>query len=303
MNDDTLVVIGATVVAYDQCIGDEATFVDLLERGQLPPLVLLKTVRDVELILNGIKYKLRCTRTGTGEFGITVAGNTSKSVSSTVRMLSDGGYLIGTGGKSQVAYQTSKAESAGGMRLSVGGRTISFSPDYDPSSLRTDVAGKLIKKLVPDGAHVKKGGAYAEIEVMKMFMPLKVEESGVISWAANEGAALTAGDLLARLELENPDNVSAATVFQGDLDVMGWGSLDSLTTASSSNGGRPHIALREAMSRLRNGMAGYVLSPGMIDKIIQTNFPYGHHGWMLQLFLQGIQVSQSRAIHVHRMHP
>ncbi|KAL3763729.1 hypothetical protein ACHAW5_006173, partial [Stephanodiscus triporus] len=197
-------------------------------------------VRDVELILDGVKYKLRCTRTGSGEFSISVA------------------------------YQTSRAESAGGMRLSVSGRTISFSPDYDPSSLRTDVAGKLVKKLVPDGAHVKKGGAYAEIEVMKMFMPLKVEESGVISWAANEGAALAAGDLLATLELENPENVSTATVFQGDLNVMGWGSLDASAVAPSSNGGSPHIALREAMSRLRNGMAGYVLLPGAIDQIMKV---------------------------------
>ena len=273
-NDDTLVVIGATVVAYDQCAGDESTFLGLLERGQLPPLGLLRMVRDVELILDGVKYKLRCTRTGSGEFGISVSGNPATSVSSTVRMLSDGGYLIGTGGKSHVAYQTSRAsESAGGgMRLSVGGRTITFSSDYDPSSLRTDVAGKLVKRLVSDGTHVKKGGAYAEIEVMKMFMPLKVEESGVISWAANEGAALAAGDLLATLELENPENVSTATVFQGDLDVVGWGPLDAQPAAAvapSSNGGSPHIALREAMVRLRNGMAGYVLSSGAIDLIMK----------------------------------
>ena len=265
-NDDTLVVIGATVVAYDQCAGNEGTF---LERRHLPSLGLLRMIRDVQLKLDGVKYKLRCTRTGNGKFGISVADNTVKSASSTVRMLSSGGRLISTGGKSQVAYQTSRVESASDMRLSVGGRMISLSPDFDPSSLRTDVAGKLVKKLVPDGAHVKKGGAYAEIKVMKMFMPLKVEESGVILWAAHEGVALAAGDLLATLELENPDNVSSATVFRGDLDVSGWGTLDAPTTASSSNGGRPHIAPKEAMSRLGNGMAGCVLSPGAIEKIMK----------------------------------
>ncbi|KAL9191373.1 hypothetical protein ACHAXT_001079 [Thalassiosira profunda] len=262
LTNGTLAAIGATVVAFDQCSEDEATFLALLERGQLPPLNLLKMVRDVELILDGVKYKLACTRTGASEFQIAVAGNAGKFVTSTVRMLSDGGYLIGHGGKSRVAYRTSKAGAAGGMRLSVAGRTIAFSPDYDPSSLRTDVAGKLVKKLVPDGAFVKKGGAYAEIEVMKMFMPLKVEESGVISWANNEGAALAAGDLLANLELENPDNVSTATVFEGDLDVSGWGSLDA---GASSGSGRPHITLKKALGKLKNGMAGYVLSPGAID--------------------------------------
>ena len=63
-----------------------------------------------------------------------------------------------------------------------------------------------------DGAHVKKGEPYCVIEVMKMFMPLKVEESGVLSWNSNEGAAIAAGDLLATLELDNPENVSTVSV-------------------------------------------------------------------------------------------
>ena len=37
-NCDTLVIIGVTVVACDQCAGDKLTFLGLLERGQLPPL-------------------------------------------------------------------------------------------------------------------------------------------------------------------------------------------------------------------------------------------------------------------------
>ena len=53
---------------------------------------------------------------------------------------------------------------------------------------------KALKKLKEDGAHVKKGEAYCEIEVMKMFMPLKVDESGVISWCSNEGAAIAPGN-------------------------------------------------------------------------------------------------------------
>ena len=266
LNNDTNVVIGATVVAFGQCSNDEATFLELLDRGQLPPLSLLKMVRDVELILDGIKYKLRCTRTGNNSFQIAVSGNGSKCVSTSVRMLSDGGYLIDIGGKSQVAYQTSKADTASGMRLSINSKNVAFSPDYDPSSLRTDVAGKLVKKLVPNGAHVKKGSPYAEIEVMKMFMPLRVEESGVITWANNEGASLAAGDLLATLDLENPDNVTTATVFAGDLEVTGWGSPDA---PSSSNNKSPHITLRKAMDRLKCGLAGYILSQEAISHVMK----------------------------------
>lgn len=149
------------------------------------------------------------------------------------------------------------------MRMNVGGANIVFSPDYDPSSLRTDVAGKLVKKLVSDGAQVKKGEAYCEIEVMKMFMPLKVEEAGKITWCANEGAAIGPGDLLATLELDNPDNVSQVTLFQGNLNVDGWG----MSVASA--GGRPHILLRRAIDKLKGGMAGYILNENDIDLALE----------------------------------
>jgi acetyl-CoA carboxylase/biotin carboxylase 1 len=259
LNDDTYIVLGAAVVAFDRCSSGEATFLRLLEKGQLPPHSLLDMTQDVELILNGVKYQLRCVRNGPHVFSIGVAGDTSKFVVLNVRVLSDGGYLIDIGGKSHVAYLTNKGDSTTGMRINVGGANIVFSPDYDPSSLRTDVAGKLVKKLVSDGSQVKKGEAYCEIEVMKMFMPLKVEEAGEITWQANEGAAIAPGDVLATLELDNPDNVSQVTLFEGDLNVSGWG------TTPAASGGRPHLLLRNAIEKLEGGMAGYVLNENDID--------------------------------------
>ena len=46
------------------------------------------------------------------------------------------------------------------------------------SFLRAPSTGKLINFLVEDGGHVFTGDVYAEIEVMKMVMELKVEENG-----------------------------------------------------------------------------------------------------------------------------
>jgi acetyl-CoA carboxylase / biotin carboxylase 1 len=158
------------------------------------------------LILNGIKYKLLCTRKGQSSFKIELdTASTDAFVMTNIRLLSDGGFLIEIGGKSHVAYLTGKGDAANGMRLNIAGSTIVFSPDYDPTSLGVDVAGKLVKRLVPDGARVKKGEPYAEIEVMKMFLPLKVEEAGIVEWKANEGAALVPGELLAMFELDNTE--------------------------------------------------------------------------------------------------
>jgi acetyl-CoA carboxylase/biotin carboxylase 1 len=259
LNDHTYVVLGATVLAFDLFKNGEDMFLKLLEKGQLPPQSLLNMTRDVELILSGVKYKLKCIRNGPHVLSICIPGNDTKFVVTNVRVLSDGGYLIDIGGKSHVAYLTNKGDAATGVRLNVGGANVVFSPDYDPSSLRTDVAGKLVKKLVSDGARVKKGEPYGEIEVMKMFMPLKVEEGGKFTWCANEGAALAAGDLLATLELDNPDNVSQVTLFEGDLNVDGWGA------SAPSNAGRPLLLLRNAIEKLEGGMAGYILSEKAVD--------------------------------------
>jgi Biotin-requiring enzyme len=54
----------------------------------------------------------------------------------------------------------------------------------------------------------KAGAAYAEIEVMKMFMPVTVKESGTIHWCISEGATLKPGDKLAILQLDDPSAVT-----------------------------------------------------------------------------------------------
>lgn len=259
LHDHTHVVIGATIVAYDRCKTGEENFVQSLEKGQLPSRSLVSMSHKVELILNGVKYKLSCTRNGPHSFSIASESGVDK-VATSVRVLSDGGYLIDLSGSSHVAYLTSAVDSATGMKINVGGASASFSPDYDPSSLRTDVAGKLVKKLAADGSHLRKGEAYAEVEVMKMFMPLKVDEAGAIVWNINEGAALAPGDLLATLELENPDNVSSVLTFDGDLKVS--------SAAGAATIKRPHLLFRSAIDKLNGAVSGYVMSSEEIEQAL-----------------------------------
>jgi len=258
------VVIGAIALAYDRCMNDEKQFLEALGKGHIPPMNLLSMIRDIELILDGVKYKLRCTRTNSQRFQVSILPSSGKYVESNVRLLSDGGYLTEIGGKTHVAYIGSKGDASTGMRLTIGGSTTVFSPDYDPTKLRTDVAGKLVKKLLPDGAIVEKGQAYCEIEVMKMFMPLRVTESGTLSWCMNEGASISPGDLLASMELSNPENVEKVTIFEEDLDIDGWGS-----GFASPKYGCPHLMLRNAFDILNSGMSGYVLSKEQLQRAME----------------------------------
>ena len=265
LSDHMYIVLAATICAYDSCTNKEKQFIDLLDKGQLPPRSLLSVKQTVELILSKTKYKLLCTRSGQNSFTIALDDNDSSKINTNVRVLSDGGYLIEIGGTSHVAYLASRPDASTGLRMNVGGKNIVFSPDYDPTALRTDVAGKLVKKLKPDNSYVKKGEPYCEIEVMKMFMPLRVEESGVLNWCVNEGASIGAGDLLASIELDNPDNVAKVTLFSATLSIP-----DAATTGISTAEVTPHLVLRTTIDKLESVMSGYLLSENAIDVLFSN---------------------------------
>ena len=62
--------------------------------------------------------------------------------------------------------------------------------DHDPSRLIAETPCKLMRFLVPDGSHVDADVPYAEVEVMKMCMPLLSPASGTIKFRLSEGSAM-----------------------------------------------------------------------------------------------------------------
>jgi acetyl-CoA carboxylase/biotin carboxylase 1 len=62
--------------------------------------------------------------------------------------------------------------------------------EHDPSKLLADTPCKLLRFLVADGSHVDADTPYAEVEVMKMCMPLLLPASGVIHFVMPEGQAM-----------------------------------------------------------------------------------------------------------------
>ena len=50
-----------------------------------------------------------------------------------------------------------------------------------------------MRYLVEDGGHLKVDEPYAEVEVMKMCMPLLAPASGTLHWRMPEGQAMMAG--------------------------------------------------------------------------------------------------------------
>lgn len=90
---------------------------------------------------------------------------------------------------------------------------------FDPSELRTDVTGKVVRYLQDNGGEVQAGQPYVEVEAMKMIMPIKAPESGKITHNLSPGSVISAGDLLASLTLKDPSKVKKILTFSGDFDL------------------------------------------------------------------------------------
>ncbi len=112
-------------------------------------------------------------------------------------------------------------ENALGTRLVMDTLTCLIAKETDPSRLIAASPGKLTRHLVSSGQHVTAGTPYAEVEVMKMMMPLVSPAAGVLAFAVPEGSVLNSGDLIARLDLDDPAAVTRAVNFTGALPELG----------------------------------------------------------------------------------
>ncbi|KAF2868139.1 acetyl-CoA carboxylase [Massariosphaeria phaeospora] len=199
-------------IASEACISEYKTG---LEKGQVPSKDVLKTVFPVDFIYEGYRYKFTATRSSVDSFTLFINGS---KCSVGVRALADGGLLILLSGKSHNIYWK---EEIGATRLSVDGKTCLLEQENDPTQLRTPSPGKLVKFTVENGDHIKKGQAFAEVEVMKMYMPLIAQEDGFVNLIKQPGAALEAGDILGILALDDPSKVKSAQPFLGLLPDLG----------------------------------------------------------------------------------
>lgn len=130
--------------------------------------------------------------------------------------------------------------------------------DHDPSRLVAETPFKLLRFLVDDSCHVSADQAYAEVEVMKMCMPLLTPAAGVIHFRTSEGSAVRAGDLIAALDLDDPTAVKRAVPFEG--------SLPELATPTPVTA-RAHQHFAAAVEGARMILAGYDHD---IDTVVET---------------------------------
>ena len=252
------VLCGAATKAYIASQEDRTEYVSSLERGQVPNKSLLRTIFPIEFIYEGHKYKFTATMSADDTYTLFLNG--TRAVVS-VRSLSDGGLLCAIGGKSHSIYWK---EEPSATRLSVDGKTCLLEAENDPTQLRTPSPGKLVKYVVESGEHVIAGQPYAEVEVMKMCMPLIAQENGVVQTIKQPGSTVNAGDILAILALDDPSKVKHALPFEGTLPEMGEPSVQ---------GSKPVHKFQQYATILRNILAGFdnqVIMNSTLKNIIEV---------------------------------
>ncbi|XP_035212091.1 acetyl-CoA carboxylase-like isoform X1 [Stegodyphus dumicola] len=255
--DTTLAVICGSLHVADRTILDNFhNFQTSLEKGQIMPANILGNTVDVDLIYDGIKYKVQVTKSGPSRYFLSM-NNSYKEIEA--HRLSDGGLLLSVDGAS---YTTYVKEEIDHYRVVIGNQTCVFEKENDPTILRSPSTGKLIQFLVEDGAHVYPSQAYAEIEVMKMVMTLTISESGCIHFVKRPGAVLEAGTILARLELDDPSQMKRAQLFTGVFpndDFPSW------------HGDKLNQVFQAARQELEYILAGYALpDPYFTPKMMQA---------------------------------
>ncbi|CCE64423.1 hypothetical protein TPHA_0H02190 [Tetrapisispora phaffii CBS 4417] len=228
--DPTLAVIcGAATKAF---IASEATrkeYVESLKRGQVPSKSILQTMFPVEFIHEGKRYKFTVAKSAEDRYTLFINGSKCEV---RARKLSDGGLLITIGGKSHTIYWK---EEVSATRLSVDSKSTLLEVENDPTQLRTPSPGKLVKFLVENGDHISSGQPYAEVEVMKMQMPLIAQESGIVQLLKQPGSNIVAGDIIAILTLDDPSKVKHALPFEGMLPEFGSPDIEGTKAAHKFN--------------------------------------------------------------------
>ncbi|KAM3354571.1 hypothetical protein ACQJBY_025337 [Aegilops geniculata] len=209
------VVGGALYEASSRSSSVVTDYVGYLSKGQIPPKHISLVNLTVTLNIDGSKYTIETVRGGPRSYKLRI---NESEVEAEIHSLRDGGLLMQLDGNSHVIYAETEAA---GTRLLINGRTCLLQKEHDPSRLLADTPCKLLRFLVADGSHVVADTPYAEVEVMKMCMPLLLPASGVIHFVMPEGQAMQASDLIARLDLDDPSSVRRAEPFHGTFPKLG----------------------------------------------------------------------------------
>jgi len=210
-----LVVAAAAILRAHQHVKTESESVkESFRKGQVSTAGISGiNCFDVEIAYQDTKYPFHVELVSPEVYRLTL---NDQSFDAQVTVTAEGFLLATFGGETHRIFGMDEPL---GLRLTLDGVTILMPTIFDPSELRTDVTGKVVRYLQDNGADIETGTPYVEVEAMKMIMPIKASESGKIQHNLSPGTVISAGDLLATLALKDPSKVKKILPFDGDFDI------------------------------------------------------------------------------------
>ena len=212
VEDHTVVISAAVYRAHTLVKSQIAALSEALLKGQtslqsIPSMLSF----PIEITYEDVKYSFKVTSMGPDLFQIEVG---DQAIEVHIREQPDKSLLCQIGADN---FQLYGQEEPLGLRMRINGATVLLPTVFNPSELRSDVTGKVVRFLQQDGDQVEKDEPYVEVEAMKMIMAIKASESGQITHNLSPGSILSAGDLIASLKLKDPSKVKQIATFKGNL--------------------------------------------------------------------------------------
>lgn len=210
-----LVVLSAAIFKAFQHVKTESDIIkESFQKGQVGTSSIAGTASfNLEIAYKDIKFPFHVELLAPDIYRFTINGAV---IDARVTLTAEGALVANFGGETHRIFGQDEPL---GLRLVLDGVTILMPTIFDPSELRTDVTGKVVRYLQENGADVSSGQPYIEVEAMKMIIPIKSTESGKITHNLSPGSVISAGDLLATLTLRDPSKVKKIITHEGALDV------------------------------------------------------------------------------------
>eukprot|EP00759_Apiculatamorpha_spiralis_P056419 PhF_6_TR8015/c0_g1_i3/m.12428/K11262/ACACA; acetyl-CoA carboxylase / biotin carboxylase 1 len=266
--DVCLSLIAAVVHKFNRMVDHQkGKYMSFLNAGHIPNVELLPHELSQTLVIDGIKYEVKGQKCGPSQWCLTLNDN---DIIVPYREFKDKGLQITVHERTFVAYVE---EDPGGLRVSINNQSRTFSSDMDPTQLRSSVPGRLVRFTVTDGQHVTEGQAFAEVEVMKMLLPLRTSLAGVIKIAALPGTTIPAGKILAQIIPDDPNVVKMAKLFAGTWPPPQSSEEGRSPAASSMSPFKQNMALtraRTSVDTLYCLLQGYSFSSSTLDERLKN---------------------------------
>ena len=273
MKEDPHTIVASAVMyrAFRMVQAEEASFKEFWQKGQTATQGIERVIEfPMEITYQDVKYSFTVQRRGPDSLVLRLNGE--DLIDARIRERSDGVLLGIWGGRT---HEIDGLEEPLGLRMVLDGQTWLLPNQFDPSELRTDVTGKLIRYLQDDGGEVVAGKPFAEVEAMKMVMPLIATETGSIAHVKAGGAVIEAGDLLGTLTLKDPTKVKKILPFGGEFRVGADDGSEAPPSAAE--------ALEEAIAQTNLLLDGYKLPVdetvnNLIEKLCDPELPDSEGG-------------------------